>query len=29
MENAQDWDEFIARMADPKMTKFKAMSLDE
>jgi hypothetical protein len=28
-ENAQDWDEVVARMADPKMTRFKAMSLDE
>jgi hypothetical protein len=29
IENAQDWDEFVARMVDPKMTRFKAMSLDE
>jgi hypothetical protein len=28
-ENAQDWDEVVARMVDPKMTRFKAMSLDE
>jgi hypothetical protein len=28
-ENAQDWDEVVARMADPKMTRFGAMSLDE
>jgi hypothetical protein len=28
-ENSQDWDEFIARMADPKVTRFKSMSLDE
>jgi hypothetical protein len=28
-ENAQDWDEVVARMADPKMTRFRAMSLDE
>jgi hypothetical protein len=28
-ENAQDWDEVIARMVDTKMTKFKEMSLDE
>jgi hypothetical protein len=28
-ENAQDWDEVVARMANPKMTRFKAMSLDE
>jgi hypothetical protein len=25
-ENAQDWDEVVARMDDPKMTKFRAMS---
>jgi hypothetical protein len=29
MENAQDWDEVVARMVDPKMTRFRAMSLDE
>jgi hypothetical protein len=29
MENAQDWDEVVARMVDPKMTKFRSMSLDE
>jgi hypothetical protein len=28
-ENAQDWDKVVARMADPKMTRFKSMSLDE
>jgi hypothetical protein len=28
-KNAQDWDEVVARMVDPKMTKFKAMSLYE
>jgi hypothetical protein len=28
-ENAQDWDEVVARMVDPKMTRFKSMSLDE
>jgi hypothetical protein len=28
-ENAQDWDEVMARMADPKITKFKAMSWEE
>jgi hypothetical protein len=28
-ENAQDWDEVVARMADPKITKFKAMSWEE
>jgi hypothetical protein len=28
-ENSQDWDEVVARMVDPKMTRFKAMSLDE
>jgi hypothetical protein len=28
-ENSQDWDEVMARMDDPKMTRFKAMSLDE
>jgi len=25
-KNAQDWNEVVARMADPKTTKFKAMS---
>jgi hypothetical protein len=28
-ENSQDWGEVVARMVDPKMTRFKAMSLDE
>jgi hypothetical protein len=28
-ENAHDWDEVVERMVDPKMTKFKAMSLVE
>jgi hypothetical protein len=28
-ENAQDWDEVVARMDDPKMTRFRAMILDE
>jgi hypothetical protein len=28
MENAQDWDEVVERMVDPKMTNFRAMSLD-
>jgi hypothetical protein len=28
-ENAQDWDEVVARMVHPKMTRFRAMSLDE
>jgi hypothetical protein len=28
-ENAQDWDEVVQRMVDPKMTRFRAMSLDE
>jgi hypothetical protein len=28
-ENAQDWDEVVERMTDPKMTRFRAMSLDE
>jgi hypothetical protein len=28
-ENAQDWDEVVQRMVDPKMTRFKAMSMDE
>jgi hypothetical protein len=25
----QDWDEVVARMVDPRMTRFKSMSLDE
>jgi hypothetical protein len=29
MENSQDWNEIVARMDDPRMTKFKAMSLHE
>jgi hypothetical protein len=29
MENAQDWDKVVARMVDPKITNFRAMSLDE
>jgi hypothetical protein len=29
MENDLDWDEVVASMADPKMTKFKAIILDE
>jgi hypothetical protein len=28
-ENAQDWDEVVKRMANPNMTRFKAMSMDE
>ena len=28
-ENAQDWDEVVARMVNPKMTRFKTMGLDE
>jgi hypothetical protein len=28
-ENAQDWDEVVQRMANPNMTRFKAMSMDE
>jgi hypothetical protein len=28
-ENAQDWDEVVARMVDPRITKFKAMSWEE
>jgi hypothetical protein len=28
-ENSQDWDEVVQRMVDPKMNKFKAMSMDE
>jgi hypothetical protein len=29
LKNAQDWDEVVASMVDPKETKFKAMSWDE
>jgi hypothetical protein len=29
IENAQDWDEVVQRMVDPKMTRFRAMSMDE
>jgi hypothetical protein len=29
MENAQDWDEVVERMDEPKMTMFRAMRLDE
>jgi hypothetical protein len=29
MENTQDWDEVVQRMANPNMTRFKAMSMDE
>jgi hypothetical protein len=29
IENAQDWDEVVQRMVDPKMTKLRAMTLDE
>jgi hypothetical protein len=29
MENAQDWDEFVVGMVNPKMARFRAMSLDE
>jgi hypothetical protein len=29
IENTQDWDEVLARMVDPNMTRFKSMSLDE
>jgi hypothetical protein len=29
MENGQDWDEVVERMVDPKMTRFRATSLDE
>jgi hypothetical protein len=29
IENAQDWDKVVARMVDPKITKFKAMILEE
>jgi hypothetical protein len=28
-ENAQDLDEMVTRMDNPKMTRFRAMSLDE
>jgi hypothetical protein len=28
-ENDQDWNEVVQRMANPNMTKFKAMSVDE
>jgi hypothetical protein len=28
-KNSQDLDEVVARMANPKMTRFRAMSLDE
>jgi hypothetical protein len=28
-ENAQDWDKVVSRMVNPKMIKFKAMSLGE
>jgi hypothetical protein len=28
-ENVQDWDEVVARMVDPKATRFKAMSWEE
>jgi hypothetical protein len=28
-ENAQDWDEVMKIMVDSKMTRFKAMSMDE
>jgi hypothetical protein len=28
-ESAQDWDEVVQRMANPNMTRFKAMSMDE
>jgi hypothetical protein len=28
-ENAQDWEEVVERMADPRMTKFKSIILDE
>jgi hypothetical protein len=29
IENAHDWDEVVQRMANPKMTRFRALSLDE
>jgi hypothetical protein len=28
-ENAQDWDEVVARVDDPRVMKFKAMSWEE
>jgi hypothetical protein len=28
-KNSQDWDEVVERMVKPKMTRFRAMSLDE
>jgi hypothetical protein len=28
-ENSQDWNEVIASMVDPKITRFRSMSLDE
>jgi hypothetical protein len=28
-ESTQDWDEVVQRMANPNMTRFKAMSMDE
>jgi hypothetical protein len=28
-EFAQDWDKVVQRMANPNMTRFKAMSMDE
>jgi hypothetical protein len=28
-KNDQDWDKVVARMADPKMTRFRAIGLDE
>jgi hypothetical protein len=28
-KNAQDWDEVVSRMVDPRMTRLKSMSLDE
>jgi hypothetical protein len=28
-KNDQDWDEVVARMVDPRMNRFKSMSLDE
>jgi hypothetical protein len=29
IENAQDWDEVVQRMANPNMTRFKAIIVDE
>jgi hypothetical protein len=29
IESAQDWDEVVQSMANPNMTRFKAMSVDE